>query len=86
MTDARRLLMQATESYLRLAREIALSGSRSEADDALANLTRLWQGLSARERRDLDAQYQELERQLKRRVATPQAPHHQPTSIPRREP
>jgi tetratricopeptide (TPR) repeat protein/energy-coupling factor transporter ATP-binding protein EcfA2 len=85
LTDARRLLIQATESYLRLAREIARSGTHAEADDALENMTRLWQGLPAGDRRDFDALYQDLQRQLQKRVATPQAPH-QPMSHPGREP
>ena len=83
--DARRLLLQATESYMRLAREVALSGSRTEVDDSATNVTRLWHGLADRDRQELLEPYQELQRQLQKRVAAPQASHN-PNAIHGREP
>jgi tetratricopeptide (TPR) repeat protein len=81
--DAKPLLVQATESYLRLGHEVARSGARSEVDVTIDYLSRLWQQLAERERKDLIAPYTELQRQLQKRVAAPQA---SPTVIPGREP
>lgn len=81
--DTRPLLVQATESYLRLGHEVARSGARSEVDITADYLSRLWQQLGERERKDLIAPYTELQRQLQKRVASPQA---SPTVIPGREP
>jgi tetratricopeptide (TPR) repeat protein/energy-coupling factor transporter ATP-binding protein EcfA2 len=83
--DARRLLVQATESYLRLGREVAFSGSPSEVDLTVDYLSTLWQELAEPERKELLEPYTELRRQLQKRVAAPQAPH-TPASTPGREP
>ena len=86
LEDARRILLQAAESYLKLGREVALSGSRSEVDDAIKNVSQLWRGLAERERRHLVGQYQDLQRQLQKRAAAPQASRPPVTTIPGREP
>ena len=80
------VLLEAAQSYLKLGREIALSGSRSEVDDVVSNVSRLWRRLAEGERRDLIEPYQDLQRQLQKRAAAPQASRTPAAAIPGREP
>lgn len=74
LADARRLVVQAGESYFRMAREIAISGTPSELQGLGQSIGRLWPGLSARDQQILLAHYQELQRQLQRRASAPKPP------------
>ena len=74
LPNARALLQQAAESYLRMAREIALSGTPSEVQSVNRNVTRLWQQIAEPDRRALAEPYRELQRQLQKRSADPQSP------------
>ena len=53
LENARALLQQAAESYFRMAREIALSGTPSEVQSVNRNATRLWQQIAEPDRRAL---------------------------------
>jgi hypothetical protein len=72
--DARRLLNQAAESYFQLGREIAETGSPSEAEIVAVYLSDIWASFDELMRGPFDDAYQHLRRRLEERAAVQAAP------------